>query len=248
MALVEELPPSVEATLRSERNGSGDDPLAVAVKADIGGDGNLGERWVVVDAEKVRVLTPNGTKAHVDLSVPLSDIQFARTENLVGGGALTVGKGTDALELVRFTTPLTGRMGGVARTIEALAKNEEPPDIELDEKDKNCKSCGRPLRDDSKVCRHCINHRAVLMRLFSYAAPHKWHAAALGVLMFAGTAMSLAPGVIVKNLTDGVLLATGKPLDIRLALLGWLVAALLATQALGVLLTIVRGRLSAWLS
>jgi len=100
------------------------------VKADIGGDGTLGERWIVVDQDMVRVLTPNGTRAHVDLEVSLSDINGAKTENLVGGGALTVGKGSDTIELVRYTTPLAGRMSGVARMIEALAKEKGiEPDV-----------------------------------------------------------------------------------------------------------------------
>nr|CAA9287729.1 Efflux ABC transporter, permease/ATP-binding protein [uncultured Armatimonadetes bacterium] len=248
MPLIEELPPSVEATLRQERNGHGDEPPALAVKADIGKDGNLGERWVVVDAEMVRVLTPNGTRAHVDVEVPLSDIAFARTENLVGGGALAVGKGTDAVELVRFTTPLQGRMGSVARTIEALAKDEEPPVVSLDDDKRVCKKCGRPLREKDDVCRACIDKRAVLGRLFAYAAPHKAKAVALVLLMFAGTAMTLAPGVIIKNLTDNVLLAENRTLSARHLLLGLLVLAFIGTQLAGVVLTVVRGRLSAWLS
>ncbi len=251
MALVEELPPSVETTLRTERNGSGGDPLAVAVKADIGSDGNLGERWVVVDADTVRVLTPNGTRARVDVSVPLTEIRFAQTENLVGGGALAVGKGTDAIELVRYTTPLQARMGGVARTIEALAKNEEPPALELEDDERVCKNCGRPLSEKSDVCRACINRTAVLRRLFSYAAPFKWKTLVLLLLMFAGTGMALAPPLIQKNMIDRVLAPEGtlvSPEGARLTLLGLLIAALVGTQMLNVLLTVVRGRLSAWLS
>jgi ATP-binding cassette subfamily B protein len=145
-------------------------------------------------------------------------------------------------------------MGSVARTLDALAKDEEPPasgDAADDEK-RVCPTCGRPLPPDNDVCRFCIDKSAVLARLFSYAAPHKWKAVALVLLMFAGTAMALAPGVIVKELTDRVLLdpapGVAGPRPDRYALLGLLVGALIGTQALGVLLTIVRGRLSAWLS
>jgi hypothetical protein len=162
---------------------------------------------VVVDPETVRVLSPNGgDAAHVDLELPLAEIQSARTETLVGGGALIAARGTDTVEIVRFTTPLHGRMGSVARTLDALAKDEEPPasgDATDDEK-RVCPTCGRPLPPDNDVCRFCIDKSAVLARLFSYAAPHKWKAVALVLLMFAGTAMALAPGVIVKDLTDRV--------------------------------------------
>jgi ATP-binding cassette subfamily B protein len=187
----------------------------------------------------------------VDLAVPLSEICFARTENLVGGGALAVGKGTDAVELVRFTMPLQGRMGGVARTIEALAKNEDPPPLELDEDERVCKNCGRPLPEKSDICRACINRTAVLRRLFAYAAPFKWKAIVLVLLMFTGTGMALAPPLIQKNLIDHVLAPEGAvvaPVGARLNLLGLLIAALVGTQMLNVLITVVRGRLSAWLS
>lgn len=252
MALLEEMPASVDTTLKEVRNGTGDTPLNVAVKTDIAPDGSLGERWLVVDNYNVRVLTPNGgARAHVDLELPLSAIGSAKTENLVGGGSLTVAQGSDTIELVRFTTPLAGRMSGAARMIEALAKDEEPPALEIEEEKTNCPTCGRPFESGSEVCRFCLDKRAVLKRLLAYAAPYRTQAIVLVLLMFAGTAASLAPGVILKRITDDVLAPRGTivaPQAVRFGLLGWLVLALIGSQLLGVLITIFRGRLSAWLS
>ncbi len=253
MALLEELPAPVETTLKAHRNGTGGEPLDIAVKTDLGPDGNLGERWIVVDKHAVRVLTPgvNGHsgETHVDITVPLAEIRSARTDSLVGGGALVVDRGSDTVEIARFTTPLAGRMGDVARALDALAKNEEPPVSNLDDEDRNCPKCGRPLPKDNDVCRFCLDKRATFARLFSYAAPYKLHAAGLVALMFAATAAGLAPGVIVKDLTDNVL-APRAPVatDVRFTTLGWLIAALIATQLLNVGLTVLRGRLSAYLS
>jgi ATP-binding cassette subfamily B protein len=237
MALLEELPPSVETTLKEVRNGTGHLPLAAAVKADLGIDGMLGERWVVVDQDALRVLTPNGDeRAHVDLEVPLGEIRGASTENLVGGGALTVARGSETLELVRYTSPLAGRMSGLARTIEALAKNEETPELHLDDEKRVCPTCGRPL--PGKLGRvPVLFGQARRTRPFVFVRPpHRAQAIALVVLMFAGTAMSLAPGVIIKNLTDKVLVPQEPVAQAaRLGLLGWLVLALIATQLLGLL-------------
>jgi ATP-binding cassette subfamily B protein len=249
MPLVEELPPAVEKTLREQRNGSGDEPLTLTIKTDIGADGNLGERWVVVDKQMVRVLSPNGgEKAHLDLAVPLSEVSGARTDNLVGGGALTLARGLDTIELARFTTPLAGRMSGVARIIEALAKEEDLPDISLDVDERVCPKCGRLLPRNNNVCRSCIDKRATFARLFAYAAPYKVHAIFLVFLMFAGTAATLAPGIIVRHMTDDALTATNKAASARINLLAWLVAGLVVSQLLNAGLTIIRGRLSAFLS
>lgn len=248
--LVEDLPTAVENVLRARRNGSGEEPLTATIQSDVGADGNLGERWVVIDREAVRVLSTNAdpAAAHLDLEVPLSEISGAKTENLVGGGALTVSRGSDTVELTRYTSPLAGRMSGVARIIEALAKEEELPDISLEKEERVCPKCGRPLPRDNDVCRSCLDKRATFRRLFSYAAPFKVQAIFLVILMFAGTAASLVPGIIIKQMTDDALIATDKPEDVRLRILAVLIAALVGTQLLNQLLTIVRGRLSAFLS
>ena len=96
MPVIEEMPSGVEAAWKERRNGSGDLPLTVAVKADIGPDGAVGERWVVADGSAVRVFTSDGNgQARVDLDLPLEKITDFRTEHLVGGGSLLAERGTD---------------------------------------------------------------------------------------------------------------------------------------------------------
>ena len=252
MPLLEELPQNIQNTLQTARNGTGDEPLTIAVKTDIGASGDMGERWVIVDKHAVRVLSANGDKnaAHLDLAVPMSEIASAKTENLVGGGALTLSRGADAVEVARYTQPLAGRMGSVARAIDALAKGDEPPVADLDAEDeRTCPTCGRPLPGDNDVCRFCINKTATLARLFSYAAPFKAQAALLLVLMFAGIATGLFPGIIVRHLTDDVLVPTRPTTaDVRFSLLGIWVGWMIASRIVDAVLTIFRGRLSAYLS
>lgn len=249
MPLVQELPPSVDAALREHRNGTSGEPLQIAVPTDIAADGALGERWVVVDSHALRVYSPNGaTDAHLDLTLPLEDVSGASAESLVGGGALLVDRGSERIEVARYTTALAGRMSGVARTIDALAKGEEAPTVDEDE-DRTCPTCGRPLPKDTDVCRFCINKAATLARLLSYAAPFRTKAIWLVLLMFAGTAANLAPGKIIKELTDRVMIPEEPTVaSVRLGLLGWMVLALIATQVLGAVINIARGRLSAFLS
>lgn len=248
MPLVEELPSSIESALKSLRNGSGDLPLTVAIKADLASDGSLGERWVVADARFVRVLSGAGDQQIV---LPFSQIKSARTDQLVGGGALLAQKGSDLVELTRFTTPLAGNMAAVARAIEATAQGKDLPESGLDDIERKCPTCGRALSKNSDVCRFCFDKRATLMRLLSYAKPYAAKAILLTLLMFAGTAAGLAPGIIIKNLTDNVLAPPPErnlTVDARAAELGGWVLALLVSSVLGIGLGIWRGRLAAFLS
>ncbi|HVK04151.1 MAG TPA: ABC transporter ATP-binding protein [Armatimonadaceae bacterium] len=249
MPVIEEMPSGVEAAWKERRNGSGDLPLTVAVKADIGPDGAVGERWVVADESAVRVFTSDGNgQARVDLDLPLEKITDFRTEHLVGGGSLLAERGTDLVEIARYTTPLAGRMGNVARTLAAQVKGEELPEIG-DEEERKCPKCGRPLGKNSNVCRACIDKKATLKRLFSYAAEFKVQAILVTLLMFGAIAMDLVPGIVIGRMTDEALAPrVAVPDNVALGRLGWLVAVLVATRVVAMFLTIVRGRLSAYLS
>ena len=252
--LLEEMPSSIEQTLQSHRNGTSGEPLSLVIKADLLPNGQTGDRWVVLDSQAVRVLSsesPEAPGGKVEIALPLENITRAETENLVGGGALiAVTESGERIELARFTTPLAGRMAGAARYVSAVAKDEEPPSLsELDEKERVCPKCGRPLPKDNDVCRFCINKTATLGRLLAYASPFKMQAVLLVVLMFAGTAAGLVPGLIIRRLTDDVLIPkVPLPDSQRAALLGWLVVILILAQLLSTGIGIWRGRLSAYLS
>ena len=248
--MLEEMPASVEAALQAQRNGHGSDPLTLAVKADINTDGVIGDRWVTMDADQIRVFSPNGAAAaHLDLAILVSDITGARTESLVGGGALTVSRGSDVIELARYTTPLEGRMAGVARVLEAVAKGRDLPDAELEEVEKLCPKCSRALPKDSDVCRHCFDKRATFTRLLSYSKGYKWQAVVVTVLMISGTALQLLPGWIVKRLTDDVLVPQQAiAATQRLHGLIYWVLIMIGATVLGLLLGIFRSRLTAYLS
>jgi len=250
MAMLEELPSSVTAALKAHRNGHAEEPLTLAVKADINNDGTIGERWVTMDADRIRVYSPSGAaEAHLDLEVIVSEITGSKTETLVGGGALVVSRGSDLIELARYTTPLGARMAGVARVLEAIAKGRDLPDADLEEVEKLCPKCGRALPKDSDVCRFCFDKRATFTRLLSYAKPYKVPAIIVTVLMIGGTALQLLPGWIVKQLTDDVLVPKVEPLaSVRLAGLVKWVLWMIGAHVVGLLLGIVRARLTAYLS
>ena len=107
---------------------------------------------------------------------------------MVGSGALrlTLRDGS-VREAVRYTLSAAPAFQAAARVLEAYAKEEEPSDSLLADFDtkKACGKCGDPLPDDTNVCPKCVDRKAVLLRLLSYAVPYKvrvdyYHAADAG--------------------------------------------------------------------
>ncbi|MBC7805899.1 MAG: ABC transporter ATP-binding protein [Akkermansiaceae bacterium] len=141
-------------------------------------------------------------------------------------------------------------MAGVARVLNATATGESfPEDADTVDDRRVCPKCGRPLPKNSNVCQACLNQGKTLARLFQYATEKRGLVIVLAVLMIAGTAAQLAPGVVVRHLTDDVLAAAPGVSDTeRLRTLPWLVGALVASQLLAAVITIFRGRLSSFLS
>ena len=250
MPILETPPQSVQETLKqprsSQERGYTPEPR-LTLRADLDKDGQFGERWLVVDQTHVRVLRalPDGP-APVELDIPISDVKEAKADSLVGSGALrlTLRDGS-VREAVRYTLSAAPAFQAAARVLEAYAKEEEPSDSLLADFDtkKACGKCGDPLPDDTNVCPKCVDRKAVLLRLLSYALPYKARVILVTVLMLTGTALSLAPPFFQKSLLDSVLI----PHQHR-NWIGFILLGLVGTSALGVAMNVWRGRLVAWMS
>jgi len=252
MPILETPPDSVQEVLREpRRNGHAQaytpEPR-LSMPADILPDGRFGERWLVVDQTHLRVLTSQERgPARVDLDMPLSEIKEARAETLVGSGVLRlVRRDGQVVEAVRYTLAAAPAFGTAARILEAWLKEEEPSDslyAEFDKQKKNCGKCGDPLPEDTNVCPKCVDRKAVLMRLLSYALPYKTRVILVTVLMLAGTGVSLLPPILNKHLVDDVLI----PHHFR-GWIGGIVLALIGANLLGIAISVWRGRIVVWMS
>ena len=242
MPLLETPPQSIKDTLRTP-----DAEPRLSLQSDILPDGSYGERWLIVDQTHLRVMTPHGSgPAQVDLDLPLSDIKEARTEALVGNGALRlVMQDGRVLEAVRYTLALSGSFNTVSRVLGAWLKGEEPSDsllADLD-KNKNCGKCGDSLPDDTNVCPKCVDKRAVMLRLLGYALPYKARVIIISLLMVAGTELSLVQPEFQRILTDRVLIPKQ-----HLSWIGLIILGVIATSLVSIGISIWRGMLAAWLS
>ena len=250
MPILETPPQSVQDTLRqprlSQERGYTPEPR-LTLRADLDKNGQFGERWLVVDQTHVRVLraAPSGP-APVELDIPIADIKEAKADSLVGSGTLrlTLRDGS-VREAVRYTLSAAPAFQAAARVLEAYAKEEEPSDSLLADFDtkKACGKCGDPLPDDTDVCPKCVDRKAVLIRLLSYALPYKARVLTVVVLMLAGTYVTLLPLLLQKRLVDDVLISHRHPQWI-----GLIVAGLIGSSLLGVAVTVWRGRLVSWMS
>jgi len=245
MALNESLPESVQAAL-SELSVA-EENTKLAVSSDIDGDGRFGERWLVVTSDRAYVFLPNGSHAKLLADVPLADIEEAKAEYLVGNGVLHVKVNGRRVELLHYTNSLAPKFHRVARQLEAIAKEEETPQDDEEEK-KHCETCGRYLPDGTSVCPACLNKGRVLRRLLSLTRPYWSRVVIVAVLMLAGTAIDLAPPWLTKILTDDVLLNRGgHPTPVRFRMLAYLILCLIALRIVGTANAIIRSRLNVWL-
>lgn len=245
MELLEPLPESVKSALCKI---TGDPECArLVVSSDIDGNRLFGERWLVATPTTVFVFLPNGSTAQVLTEVPLSDIQAANAEHLIGNGVLQVTVRDRPVELLHFSNTLASKFHRAARQIEALARNEPLAFLGKEEKT-TCDRCGRYLPAGSSVCPGCIHKGRVLRRLLRFTWPYRLQAAYVLALMLSVTALGLAPPWIIRILTDDVLLnRDGRPDEVRVRLLAYIILVLIAIGVIQMAIGIARGRTAAWL-
>ena len=234
----EDLPESIQTSLN--RLELSEDGIELAVKSDVAPDGRFAERWLLLANGRLLVFDPgDGERPVVDL--PLEKIRGARTEVLVGGGALEAEVDGDTVELARYSNSLTPRFSRIAKRLDAMAKREElPPD--KDEEEFRCPGCGRPLEKYSRVCPRCISKGKVLRRLLVYARPYWWRISVVVALMLLGTAVEMLPPKLMQGLMDNVL----RPVQHAEWLL-WYILGIAGMRVVSMGISVVRGRLSAWL-
>lgn len=219
----------------------------VALATDIAADGSFGERWLLVDAASVRVIdVPPTGSVSVSLEVAFEDIASANVGHFTGSGNLILGlRGGTVVQALRYTPAKARQFGIAARIIEAISQTgqiDKLLDVEIPLQ--KCPKCGKPLAADTKVCSFCLDKRATLLRLASYARPYGTRVATIIALSFIGIGLSLiSPVLTTKVLTDRVLIPHQHE-----SWIAWLVLGSLLLATIGTAIGIWRGRVSAWLS
>jgi len=239
------LPEPVRQALRKE---AGDQNTRICVDTDIGGDGRLGERWLVVTNSNAMVYSVDGDQALLDKGLLLKDLIEVKTQSLIGGSALeTLTSGGHLIELLQYSNVHATKFAAAAKWLNQVVKGEEITPV-TEKVPARCPKCGLLLREDSKVCLRCVQRGRILLRLVSYLKPH-WHvAAAIVVLMLLSTSMALIQPQLIRIIVDRVLDAEEiRRSGTRYDLLAWLVLGIAGTSLLATGFGILQGRTRAWL-
>ncbi len=234
-----ELPVSVVNELQS--TGHRVDDIRLAVKSDLGPDGQFGEQWLLLDQKDLLVLDrPNG-RAYQRYEFALDDIEDAKIERCVGNGLLQVTVAQEPQVLLHYSNDLTDRFGRVAHYLQERAKQGPDTPVPDAQHDSHvCVNCGRYLADpSSKVCPNCIERGKIFRRLAMEAKPYWGKVIIITVLLVAGAMVNLVPPRLTGVLIDQVLKPGG-----RTELLLWLVLALLAVRVSNVAITIAKNWLT----
>lgn len=133
----------------------------------------------------------------------LADVQRIQTRSFVGNGSLVVEMPDGMHELVRFTQGNYFKFSAIPQVVEAamaepaLHAGEETEDDAIPHRRvEHCDTCGRALRQGSRVCPHCIKKRETFWRLFSYVKPYK----GIAVLGFSLTLLMTGIGLLPPQL------------------------------------------------
>lgn len=236
---VAEIPTPVAAELRA--TGRGVDDIRLAVKSDLGPDGQFGEQWLLINHDELLVVERRDGRAYQRYQFKLDEIEGSKIERCVGNGLLQVTVAEQPHVLLHYSNDLTERFGRVAHYLEERAKLG--PDIPIPATDQDthvCLNCGRYLADpSSKICPNCIQRGKIFKRLILQAKPY-WGNLTLivGLLVISATA-DLLPPYLTRVMIDDVLQPGGNH-----DLLLWLVLGLLVLQILHVGLTVWRNWLT----
>ena len=262
MPLIDPLPTQLRTTLGLP---PGDDTLLrIALAADLTPEGHFGQSWLILSAGALQVYTPPATPDDAwtpQVTMLLADLTAARTDSLVGGGAVVVVAHQRTVELVRFSNARQHVFAHAGKFLAdtvayqaAMRENKSPlpavPTIgeQLDEP-KRCPTCGLVLPEGSRVCPACVDKGEVLWRILGYLRPYWRQTLYVSLLMIGSTLLSLVSPYLSRPLMDQVLAPTGvpQPIEVRLRWLAWLVLGMLAAQILSQTVGILRGRMVVWL-
>jgi ATP-binding cassette subfamily B protein len=188
---------------------------------------------VVTDSEAKRYEgTPLGEEL-VD-SYPLSELKNPRVEDLVDASALIADYKGSTVELIRTTSRRALQVAGAEKRLKAILAGEPMP--ELDDKERLCPKCGRPLPENTDVCEGCINRGKTLLRLFDYTRPYRDRLILGTFLTLGSTAVTLLPPYLTSRLIDDVLIRHNRAAFVPIIL------ELIVGYFLTMALTMARGR------
>ena len=168
-------------------------------------------------------------------------MQEAKTEELVGGGRLTLERKVGEPTYLHYSSSLAPKFAEVAEGIQQLVKGETlelPTEVERT----RCEKCGRLLAEKDGRCINCTKKRETFWRIVSYTRPYRLQLTLACVVMIVAALIELLPPLITQRIIDDIL--TPKS---NYALLVQFVMALLGIRFLMWIFQVGRTAISSWI-
>lgn len=137
----------------------------------------------------------------------------------VGFGHLEAANDEEETLLISFSMRHINRYKSIANILNSIVNNRLPK-ITSDDKENTCPKCGRPYRFGSHVCRHCLNKKVVIKRLYAIIKPYLLPLFISLILMWLITGINLLSPVLHRILINDYLTPKKKELIAILLLIG----------------------------
>ena len=193
---------------------TGGSAVWAVVDSDLLFSGQYGHNQLILCEDALFVIEDD----QVARTVALDDVAAAYCKDFVGNGVLEVRLSNDRqIELLRYSKTISDACQEIARRVNnRISVSEDELEAHAEEVAKvagpkdhgdayRCPNCGHPLRTPSDACPRCTKSGEVMLRL-AREMRHHWKLALAGMLLsMLFTAMTLAPGLLVRELVDGPL-------------------------------------------
>ncbi len=232
-ALQDRLPPEIAAA-------AGVDPEQVSLflKTDLTDDFCFGEVWLLVSGNVLYKVAKGAAE-----TFPLSQEDTFFVD--IAATTLSVIKksGEEFCVVCRGTNAMNKKFGAFTEQAERLAHGEALSVKECRKEEPDCcPNCGRPYRDDTHICPHCINKAHILRRLLAYSGKYKKYIAFIfAFILLTAVFEVVLPYFQGAALFDEVLNQSHPNYGKIFRLVGFLVLL----QTVSILLTILYGRRNA---
>jgi ATP-binding cassette subfamily B protein len=239
-SLLEPVPDDVIEVVRGHL-APGEEPV-ICVASDVLPDGSFGAQWVVATRQRVLVVVP-GETVGTEL---LDKITHVRTESLVGGGCLEVGRVDRPPLRIAYSASRAARFAQLARGVQHLP--EVISGVMSSPERLHCEYCRHRLPEANGICPTCLRPVAVLRRVMTFVTPYRTRMLVLGLGSAALALVTLAPPLITRHIVDDVLASrVSAPSGVRLSRLSILLLTLMLLQGATWGLQWGQGRGAMWL-
>lgn len=198
----------------AETKGLSDDPKqqlletaeedrSIRVETDLDRYGRLGHSRLEILNGTARTFQKTPTGEELIEEHPVAELTNPRLEDLVDATALIADRNGGSVELIRATNRQNLALASAEKRLKAMIEGKPLPPV--DDSNRLCPKCGRPLPQYNNVCEACVSRGKTLLRLFEYTKPYRGRLIWGTLLSVGGMVLELLPPYLTKILIDETL-------------------------------------------